>query len=99
FTPVALPPVRARLATRPSLTGSSATPKIMGIVVVAALAANALALPPVAQIGHAGEIAALRKHDGQVSICQRACRPRSPNRGAAHRRPCPERRAHVLGVP
>ena len=41
LTPVRLPPGRARLATRPSLTGSSATMKTMGIVVVAALAANA----------------------------------------------------------
>ena len=41
--PVRLPPGRARLATRPSLTGSSATTKTMGIVVVAALAANAAA--------------------------------------------------------
>ena len=39
--PVRLPPGRARLATRPSLTGSSLTMKTMGIVVVAALAANA----------------------------------------------------------
>src|SRR5262249_21386511 len=39
--PVRLPPGRARLVTRPSLTGSSGTPKTMGIVVVAALAANA----------------------------------------------------------
>src|SRR5262245_60705726 len=39
--PVRLPPGRARLATRPSLTGSSATAKTMGIVVVAALAAKA----------------------------------------------------------
>ena len=38
--PVKLPPGRARLATRPSLTGSSPTPKTMGIVVVAALAAS-----------------------------------------------------------
>ena len=42
--PVRLPPGRARLATRPSLTGSSATRKTMGIVVVAALAANAAAV-------------------------------------------------------
>ena len=41
LTPVRLPPGRARLATRPSLTGSSPTTKTMGIVVVAALAANA----------------------------------------------------------
>src|SRR6266478_3918410 len=39
--PVRLPPGRARLATRPSLTGSSLTVKTMGIVVVAAFAANA----------------------------------------------------------
>ena len=39
--PVTLPPGRARLATRPSLTGSSPTTKTMGIVVVAALAASA----------------------------------------------------------
>ena len=38
--PVRLPPGRARLATRPSLTGSSPLTKTMGIVVVAALAAN-----------------------------------------------------------
>ena len=41
--PVRLPPGRARLATRPSLTGSSPTLKTIGIVVVAALAANAAA--------------------------------------------------------
>ena len=39
--PVALPPGRARLATRPSLTGSSPTPNTIGIVAVAALAAIA----------------------------------------------------------
>ena len=38
--PVTLPPGRARLATRPSLTGSSPTLKTIGIVVVAALAAK-----------------------------------------------------------
>ena len=48
--PVRLPPGRARLATRPSLTGSSPTLKTMGIVVVAALAANAAAVPPIAAI-------------------------------------------------
>src|SRR5271166_1822635 len=39
--PVALPPGRARLATRPSRTGSWATPKTIGMVAVAALAASA----------------------------------------------------------
>ena len=48
--PVRLPPGRARLATRPSLTGSSPTTKTMGIVVVAALAANAAAVLPVVAI-------------------------------------------------
>src|SRR6516162_6495154 len=38
--PVRLLPGRARLGTRPSLTGSSPTMKTMGIVVVAALAAS-----------------------------------------------------------
>jgi hypothetical protein len=47
--PVALPPGRARLATRPSRTGSSGTPKTIGIVAVAALAASeATMLPGVA---------------------------------------------------
>src|SRR5262249_56125890 len=44
--PVALPPGRARLATRPSLTGSSPTPKTIGIVVVAVLAASEAGLLP-----------------------------------------------------
>src|SRR5262249_29278257 len=43
--PVKLPPRWARLATRPSLTGSSPTLKAMGIVVVAALAATAKLFP------------------------------------------------------
>jgi hypothetical protein len=46
--PVALPPGRARLATRPSFTGSSATPKTIGIVFVAALAASAAVVVGVA---------------------------------------------------
>src|SRR5262245_19485038 len=41
LTPVALPPGRARLATRPILTGSWPTPKTIGTIVVAALAASA----------------------------------------------------------
>ena len=48
--PVRFPPGRARLATRPSLTGSSPTTKTMGIVVVAALAADAARMPPIATI-------------------------------------------------
>jgi hypothetical protein len=38
---------RARLATRPSFTGSSPTPNTIGIVVVAVLAASAARLPAV----------------------------------------------------
>jgi len=50
--PVALPPGRARLATRPSRTGSSPTPKTIGIVVVAALAASAAGVLPGTAINH-----------------------------------------------
>src|SRR5215831_4030812 len=39
-SPVTLPPGRFRLATRPNLTGSSLTPKTIGIVVVVAFAAS-----------------------------------------------------------
>src|SRR6202007_2296511 len=39
-TPVSLPPGRLRLATRPNATGSTPTVKTIGIVEVAALAAN-----------------------------------------------------------
>src|SRR5262245_49335506 len=48
--PVKLAPGRPRLDTRPSLTGSSPTMKTMGIVAVAALAANAVAGPPFVSI-------------------------------------------------
>src|SRR5262245_12799832 len=46
LTPVRLPPGRARLATRPSRTGSSETMKMIDIVLVVALAADAAASPP-----------------------------------------------------
>ena len=45
-----LPPGLARLATKPYLTGSWETEKTMGIVVVAALAASAVAKPAAAAI-------------------------------------------------
>src|SRR5215467_7475477 len=48
LTPVALPPGRLRLATSPALTGSSPVVKTIGTVVVAALAARAEMVPPVA---------------------------------------------------
>ena len=45
--PVALPPGRLILATRPNLTGSSIVMKTMGIVEVAVLAASAETVSPV----------------------------------------------------
>ena len=50
LTPVTLPPGRLRLATKPYLRGSSLLVNTMGIVLVAALAAIAGLLPPVATI-------------------------------------------------
>src|SRR4029453_1109938 len=50
FTPVMLPPGRLKLATRPDLMGSSPTLKTMGMVDVAAFAACAEMVPPVAAI-------------------------------------------------
>src|SRR5262249_31803230 len=46
--PVALPPGRARLATKPCATGSPLTPKAIGILAVAALAASVEGSPIVA---------------------------------------------------
>src|SRR5262249_28532335 len=46
--PLALPPGRARLATKPFATGSSVTLKAIGIVAVAALAASVAGSPIVA---------------------------------------------------
>src|SRR5262249_7629654 len=46
FTPVALPPGRLRLATRPSLTGSSVTLKTMGVPLLAAIAARCMFIGP-----------------------------------------------------
>jgi hypothetical protein len=46
LTPVALPPGRLRLVTRPSLTGSPPVAKTIGTVVVTALAASAAGVLP-----------------------------------------------------
>jgi hypothetical protein len=46
LTPVRLPPGRATLATRPSLTGSSGTMNTVGMVEVAALTADTADVPP-----------------------------------------------------
>ena len=48
--PVRLPPGRLRLATRPTLTGSTPLVNTIGIVAVDAFAASAALLPPVAAI-------------------------------------------------
>src|SRR5262249_40706707 len=49
-TPVILPPGRLRLATKPSLTGSPAMPKRIGMLEVAFLAAGSDRLPANATI-------------------------------------------------
>ena len=49
-TPVRLPPGRDRLLTMPRATGSPPISKTIGIVVVAAFAANATSAPPGATI-------------------------------------------------
>ena len=84
--PVKLPPGRARLATRPSLTGSSGTAKTMGIAVVAALAANAVA---VADRGDHGNLAAnqIGRQSGQsIKSAFRPSGIRSPRSGLQHSR-------------
>jgi hypothetical protein len=50
LTPVTLPPGRLKVLTSPSPTGSAPPIKRMGIVVVAAFAASAVRVPPVAAI-------------------------------------------------
>src|SRR5262249_903893 len=65
---VALPPGRARLATSPSLTGSSLTTKTMGIVEVVALAANAGAGPPGTAITETRRRAQSAASAGSLSI-------------------------------
>jgi hypothetical protein len=51
-TPVTLPPGRAKLVTRPSLTGSLPVVKTIGIVAVAAMARNvARVLPTITAAG------------------------------------------------
>jgi hypothetical protein len=54
LTPVTLLPGWLRLATSPTSTGSLPVMKTIGIVAVAALAANAAGLPPVAKITATG---------------------------------------------
>ena len=49
-TPVMFPPGRLRLSTRPNSTGSEPNPKTIGMVAVAALAANGARTEPIATI-------------------------------------------------
>jgi len=49
-TPVALPPGLLRLSTKPTLTGSPPAVNTIGMVAVAAFAANPETSPPVAAI-------------------------------------------------
>src|SRR5262245_56401529 len=71
LTPVMLPPGRFRLATRPSWTGSKPMLKTIGIVVVAALAASAVAeLRGVAMTAPAAyEIGHQFRNSGKVVLC------------------------------
>ena len=66
LTPVAFPLGRARLATRPSLTGSSPTPNTIGIVSVAALAATASSM-----VG-AAITATRRRTKSAITACRRS---------------------------
>ena len=74
LTPVRLPPGRARLATRPSLTGSSAALKTMGVVVVTALTANAEGAPPLVAITATCRRTSSAASSGRRSYCLSAQR-------------------------
>ena len=73
LAPVTLPPGRFRLATRPSLTGSSPVAKTIGIVAVASLAARA-AGKPLAQMTRAGRRTSSTASAGDRSL---TIRPRN----------------------
>src|SRR5215211_3154492 len=74
IVPVAFPPGRARLATRPSLTGSRPPVNTIGIVGVAVLAANAGSPPPVATITATGRRTKSAANAGRRSYCPSAQR-------------------------
>jgi hypothetical protein len=75
---------RARLATRPSLTGSSVTPKTIGIVAVAALTANAAGVLPGAAI-----TATRRRTSSAISLRYWAApRPRGRSRRGRSSQQC-----------
>src|SRR6516225_3510079 len=70
LTPVALPPGCAKLSTRPRAIGSSVTRNTIGMVAVAAFAARAGAVPPVATIS-----ATLRRTRSTAISGRRSYRP------------------------
>src|SRR4029453_17163115 len=72
LTPVALPPGRLTLATRPRLTGSPAMAKTMGMVVLAALAASTAAGPPTATMTAGLAASQLRCERRQSIVCSSA---------------------------
>src|SRR5262249_37544813 len=75
LTPVRLPLGRARLVTRPNLTGSSETLNTMGMVAVAPLAASAVAKPPAVAITATCRRTSWPANSGSCSI-------RSPHRSS-----------------
>ena len=84
-TPVILPPGRPRLATKAKLRpGRRPTTKTIGIVVVAALAASAVAVPSIAGDHSHPTLNQIGSHDGQSivlalapsDIRSRRCGPR-----------------------
>ncbi len=84
--PVRLPPGRARLATRPSATGSPPTEKTMGIVVVAALAASVGGVLSRDHVHLAADQIG-RPWPAIDRSCPRPSGPRSRRPGPRHNRP------------
>ena len=72
--PVMLLPSRARLATRPTRTGSVPSPKTIGIVVVAALAASATCAVPIVAITATWRRTRSAANSGSRSYCPSAQR-------------------------
>src|SRR5262245_7950864 len=69
-TPVTLPPGRLRLATRPRSTGSPPVRKTIGMVVVAALAANVAAGVPGLTITATRRRTRSSANPGRRSVCK-----------------------------
>ena len=69
-TPVAFPPGRLRLATKPVCTGSAPTLKTIGIVLVASVAAFAESSPPLVTM-----METCRRTNSSASFCARSYSP------------------------